>query len=236
MASNAPLTMRDFQQSRVTMPGQKVAFTQSLYDYQLYPLAGANQLNFFQLAKGQGITSAPGAVVGTPKTEQDTNMNVGGQLPRFVDFLVEIIIVQYWPGNSNVANTFAPRAPGFAHAAPVVAGDLSMAADIQTIRNSGVLEVQSNSVPLLTEGPLDHFPSPWNYDFGAAVAVNGANDAGIVKGYVVGAPYLLTEPLALLANQNFNVQIRWPGLVATPSTFNGRIGVVLIGSQARNAM
>lgn len=230
------LTMRDFQQSRVTMPGQKVAFTQSLYDYQLYPLAGVNQLNFFQLAKGQGITSAPGAVVGTPKTEQDTNMNVGGQLPRFVDFLVELVIVQFWPGESNVANTFVPRAPGFAHAAPVVAGDMSMSDDVQTLRNSGVLEIQSNTVPLLTEGPLDHFPSPWNYVHGAAVAVNGANDAGINSSQVMGAPYLLTEPITLLANQNFNVQIRWPGLVPLPSTFNGRIGVVLIGSQARNAM
>jgi hypothetical protein len=234
-ANGGPLTMRNFMRTRTTLPGQKVGLAWTLYDYQIYPAAGVNQLNFFQQPKGQGITSAPGAVVGTAKTEQDTNMEIGGQLPRFMDFLVEVIVVQFWPGSSNVANTFAPRNPSFAHAAPVVVGDFSMGADVTTFRNSGVLDLQATSVSLLTEGPMDHFPSPWNYSVQAAVAANGANDAGVIEAQCYGSAYVVAPSITLLANQNFNVQTRWPGLVPLPSGFNGRMGVSLIGQLARNA-
>lgn len=234
-ANGGPLTMRDFSRSRTTLPGQKVGLAWTLFDYQLYPLAGVSQLNFFQQPKGQGITTAPGAVVGSGKTEQDTNMEVGGQLPRFMDFLVEVIVVQFWPGSSNVAQTFTPRNPAFAHAAPVVVGDFSMGADVTTFRNSGVLDLQSTSVSLLVEGPMDHFPSPWNYSVQAAVAVNGANDSGVIEAQVYGTPYIIDPPITLLANQNFNVQLRWPSPVALPSGFNARLGVSLVGNLARNA-
>ena len=71
----------DFQAARVTQPGQSEIIRQSLYDNQILPGAGSTQLNFFQQPIGQGITSALGATAATGKTQFDTNMSLGGQLP-----------------------------------------------------------------------------------------------------------------------------------------------------------
>jgi hypothetical protein len=79
----------DFQGARVTQPGQSEIIRQSLYDNQILPGAGSTQLNFFQQPIGQGITSALGATAATAKTQFDTNMSLGGQLPSGLSVLIE---------------------------------------------------------------------------------------------------------------------------------------------------
>src|SRR5512144_3455378 len=98
----------DFNARRVTNPDQSEVYRQRLYDYQLYATAGVTQLTFFSNPVGQGLTSAPGATAGTPKTYADTNLNVSNTLPSGMAFLIESIEVPFWAGSVSTANTFTP--------------------------------------------------------------------------------------------------------------------------------
>jgi hypothetical protein len=220
----------DFNSRRVTNPEQSEVFRQRLYDYQLYATAGVAQQTFFAVPVGQGITSTVGAVVGSPKTKSDTNMDVGSTLPSGLAFLIESIEVPFWPGLSAVANTYTPFNVSLfaaANAASVVAS----ANDVNTFYQSGRLELNILQKLYLTETPLCAFP-PKTYiggDFALASTSATPGEVGLATTRASGRAYYIEPSICLQPAVNFNVTLNWPAAVPTGSGFNGRVGVVLDG-------
>lgn len=227
-------TVDTLNQYKVNRPGQAEVVRQRLYDFQLYPTAGQAQMTFFALPIGQGVTSSLGAVVGSVKTYADTNMETAGALPRPKSYLVESIEIHFEPGSSAAANTFAQAAPNVFNAA-AAAAVLAQLSDINAIRLSGWLEFYIGSKTYLWEAPLGVFPPKVRMELDSAIASNSATTAevGAVSGKFGGRPYYLDPPITLETLQNFAVYLKWPGAVATPSGFNGRIGVVFDGVMFR---
>jgi hypothetical protein len=219
-----------FAQYRVTNPNFAEVVRQPLYDYQIMPGAGAQQLSFFQVPVGQGVTSALGATVGNPKTLSDTNMNLGGQLPSGFEFLCEAIQVEFYPGSVNTANTYTPGTVTFfaAAAAATVGGSLN---DCNTFWQGGLLEFNVLGKNYSRVTPLIKLIPAASFDLSAAVASNSATvgevGAGVLK--PTGQPYDLLPPVSLQPSVNFEVTIKWPAAQALPTGFNGRVGVILDG-------
>lgn len=232
--ANPVPTLSDFRNFQVVDPNNYEVIRQRLYDYLIYPTAGIQSLSFFATPVGQGITSSLGGVVGAPKTFADTNMELAGQLPQGKAILVESIEVIFEPGSSAAASTFLSANPSqFAAAnAAAVAAQL---ADVNIIRISGWLEFNISSKNLLREAPLGSFPAKTAFNIDAAVATTSATAAevAIVSGRAAGRPYYVEPMITLTSGLNFEVKLQWPAAVATPSGFNGRIGVVLDGYLAR---
>ena len=224
------VSIADFAQNRVTNPGQSEIIRQRLYDYQLYPAAGAQQLSFFQAPIGQGVTTAIGATVGASKSQWDTNMELGGQLPSGKSYLIESIEVLFLPGASNVANTYT-TASVTQFAAVAALALTSALADVQQFYSTGMLEFNVLSKNYLRETPLVAFPPKAQLDLSAAVASNSATTAQVAQNLAKaqGRPYYLEPRVTLQPAVNFEVLLRWPALVPTISTFNGRVGVILDG-------
>jgi len=233
MANDIP-TVDDFNATRVTSPGQSEMIRQPLYDSQVYPTAGGTQLTFFQQPVGAGITSALGAVVSSGKTYADTNMVLPGQLPNGIAFQAESVEVNFLPGKSAAANTFLP-ADISAFAVAAAATVLGSANDVGTIMQSGWLELNILAKNYLRDQPLMKFPPKCSIDLSAAVASNSATvgEAGQVFTKAVGRPYYLEPKVTIQPTMNFEVVLKWPGAVATPSGFNGRVIVSLDGYTMR---
>lgn len=227
-------TAADFQNGRVTNPNQSEVIRQSLYDFQLYPTAGSTQLNFFSSPAGQGITSALGGVVGTAKSLADTNLVLPNQLPSGSAFMIESIEVFFYAGSVSTANTYTPANVSlFAVAASAaVAAQVN---DINTVLQSGLLELNVLQKNYLRETPLQRFPQKTGIDANAALASNSATvgEVALANARATGRPYYIDPVVTLQPAVNFEVVLKWPGLVATPSGFNGRIGVVLDGYTMR---
>lgn len=224
-------TPADFARYRVTNPDQSEIVRQRLYDYILYPAAGATQLNFFSQQIGAGITTTLGAAVGSTKTIWDTNMSLSNQLPSGAAYIVETVEVVFVPGSSAAANTFVPFL-GASFAAVAANAAVASFADTNTFYESGLLEFNILQKTYLRETPLRAFPPKTGLGGAAALATNAAA-TGITSVNAVtmqGRPYDLRDAMITLQPAvNFEVVLRWPGLVATPSTFNGRVGVILDG-------
>lgn len=224
-----------FEAGRVTNPAMSEALRQSLYDFQIYPAAGANFLTFFQSQIGQGITSAIGAAAGTNKTKADTNMTLAGQLSNGLVQLVESIEVMFYPGSVSTANTYTVDTLTFflAAASAVPTAQLD---DANVFYRSGSLTFTVLAKPYLTEAPLSRFPPKTNIEIQGAIASNSATTAevGFGAAFAAGRPYFL-EPIGvtLQSTMNFNVTLEWPGLVPMTSGFNARVGVILDGFQGR---
>lgn len=223
-------TAADFNSRRVTNPSQSEVVRQRLYDYQLYPTAGQTQFSFFQQPIGQGLTSAVGGTVGAGKTQWDTNMELGGTLPSGKAFLIESIEVLFIPGSVSTANTYTPVKPleFNATASATVGGQL---ADVNQIYQAGMLELNILSKNYLRETPLLAFPPKTQFNLDVGIASNSATTAVNVAENMraAGRPYYIDPTIALQPAVNFEVLIRFPSAVATPSGFNGRIGVILDG-------
>lgn len=223
-------TAADFNSRRVTNPSQSEVVRQRLYDYQLYPTAGSTQFAFFQQPIGQGVTSALGGTVGSGKTQWDTNMELGGTLPSGKAFLIESIEVVFFPGSVSTANTYTPIKPleFNATASATVGGQL---ADVNSVYQSGMLELNILSKNYLRETPLIAFPPKTQFNLDVGIASNSATTAVNVAENMraAGRPYYIDPTIALQPAVNFEVLIRFPSAVATPSGFNGRIGVILDG-------
>lgn len=228
------VSVADFAANRVTNPGQSEIVRQRLYDYQIYATAGYTQLSFFQQPIGQGITSAIGATVGSGKTLWDTNMELGGQLPSGKAYLIESIEVLFTPGTVSTANTYTQAGfVAFAAVASITVGN--WVNDVNTFYQSGLLELNVLSKNYLRETPLLCFPPKAHFDLSAAIASNSAttSEVGQTFAKASGRPYYVEPRVTLQPAVNFDVTLRWPALVATPSGFNGRVGVILDGYQMR---
>lgn len=221
---------QDFERGRVTNPDQSEVSRGRLYDFQLYPAAGSQQLQFFALPIGQGVTTALGAVVGSAKSLFDTNLQVSNTLPSGKAFLLESIEVLFFAGSSAAANTYLPAPHNFFNAVAAAAVMVELD-DVDTFYQSGMLELNVLDKNYVRETPLGCFPPQTGISYSAAVASNSATTAQVGGQIAQGAgrEYRLEIPFTLLPQQNFAVNLSWPGLVAMPSGFNGRVGVVLNG-------
>lgn len=227
----------DFQRYRVTDRNQSEVTRQRLYDYQLYPTAGLQQANFFAEPIGQGVTTALGAAVGTRKTLYDTNMRQANTLSSGMEYIIESIEVMFWPGSVNTANTYTRKAISNAAAASAATVMGDYLDDVNTFYQSGLLTLQILQKDYLQETPLIAFPPKAYFDPFAATSSTSAtqNQTAMSLNRAAGRAYYLEPPISLQSTVNFGVVITWPALVATPSGFNGRFGVVLDGAQLRAA-
>jgi hypothetical protein len=241
---NAP-SIAYLRRFAVNKPGQPEVIRQRFYDHLIYGQAGTTQLNFFQTPVGQGVTSALGAVAGTAKTLADTNMKLAGQLPALLNFVIQSIEVTFEPGSVSTANTFTQVKPGIgAGIADAAAAQaiLEKGNDADTFYKSGWLELNIGSKNYLTEAPIGAFPPKVQTVAMAALAeatgttaLAFGNALTVVKVNKAGRPYFVDPAISLMSNQNFVVSLNWPGVVAMPSGFNARIGVILDGFTYRAA-
>jgi hypothetical protein len=223
-------TAADFNARRVTNPGQSEIVRQRFYDYQLYPTAGVTQLAFFQQPIGQGITTALGGTVGSGKTLWDTNLELGGTLPSGKAFMIESIEVVFFPGSVNTANTYTLQAPSTSTAV-AAAAQMAQLSDVNSFYQSGMLELNILSKNYLRETPLIAFPPKTSFNLDAAFATNSATTFSVnaMNMRAAGRPYYIDPTIALQPAVNFEVLLRFPAAVATPSGFNARVGVILDG-------
>lgn len=223
-------TLEQFTANMVTQLGKIELIRQPLYDYILYPTAGsAAPLAFFSVPQGGGLSSSSGNVA-NPKGLADTNMQLAGQLPAPQAFWVEGIEVDLQPGSSAAASTFISQVPSAfaaANAATVQAGEN----DVSNVLGGGVLQLNISNKPYFQEGPLYRFPPRSALALDAALASTSATAGEVVKAKLrcVGDPNRLDPGLGLMTSQFFGVTITFPTAIATPSGFNGRIGVILNG-------
>lgn len=223
-------TAADFNARRVTNPNQSEIVRQRFYDYQLYATAGTTQLTFFSAPVGQGLTTALGGTAGTAKTLWDTNLELPNTLPSGKAFMIESIEVLFFPGSVSTANTYTIASPVLFNATAAAAVS-SQLADVNSFYQSGMLELNILSKNYLRETPLLAFPPKANFNLDAAMASNSATTAlnGAVNMRAAGRPYYLEPTIALQPAVNFEVVLRFPAAVATPSGFNARVGVILDG-------
>lgn len=215
-------------------PGQDwEVLKQSLYDFQIYPTAGTAALNFFQVAIG-GANSASSGNATNPKVLGDTNMTQAGILPAPMMFFCNSIEVMVDPGSSASANTFVQQTAASSAAAPAAATgvvQIGAANDVNIILTGGSLIFTIGQKAYLQEAPLVRFPPKTRFELDAAMGGNSATTANFaalkLKGG--GRPYQLDPGIAIFSMQNFTVQLAWPAVLATPSGFNARIGVILDG-------
>jgi len=228
MNQNFP-TLSDFRAYMVNRLGDVEVVKQSLYDTQLYPTAGLTRLAFFQLPIGQGLSASPGNANAT-KALTDTNMQLGGQLPAPQGFWISSVEVDFQPGSSAAANTFAIQPPTFTNAVAAItvqAGEN----DVSNFYTSGALALNIGQKVYLQEAPLLWFPPKCRFELDVAIAQNSATTTewGKAKMKAGGRPYIIDPGLPLMTSQNFDVTLTWPVVVATPSGFNGAIRVILDG-------
>lgn len=206
---------------------------QSLYDTIIYPAAGTVALNFFQSPIGGANSAQPGNAT-NPKTLRDTNMTQAGILPSPQMFFCSSMEVDFQPGSSAVANTFALQTAGSSAAAPAAATgivQIGAANDVNTFYSTGSLLFNIGQKNYLQESPLLRFPPKCRFELDAAVGGNSATTAnfGAIKMKSGGRPYQLDPGISLYSMQNFAVQLAWDSVQATPSTFNGQARVIIDG-------
>jgi hypothetical protein len=223
-------TAADFNARRVTNPNQSEIVRQRFYDYQLYATAGNSQFTFFSQPIGQGVTTAIGATVGTAKTLWDTNLELPNTLPSGKAFMIESIEVLFFPGSVSTTNTYTLASPVLFNATASAAVQAQIA-DVNSFYQSGMLELNILSKNYLRETPLLAFPPKANFNLDASAASNSSVTAlnGAVNMRAAGRPYYIEPTIALQPAVNFEVLLRFPAAVATPSGFNARVGIILDG-------
>jgi hypothetical protein len=211
---------------------------QSLYDHLLYPTAGLVQLNFFAQPKGQGNTTALGGTAATPKTIQDTNLELAGQLPSGKAFLMTSIEISFYAGSVSTASTFTLASPAMFNATAAAAMEAQLA-DVNSFYQSGSLQLFISSKIILEEAPLMRFPPKCGLRLQGSVSMAGTNAQpagfGFVEGRSEGRPYMLEPQVYVEPSTNFAVTLNFPAVVATPSGFNARVGCILDGYLYRTA-
>lgn len=144
--------------------------------------------------------------------------------------MIESIEVHFFPGSVSTANTYTPAKPleFNATAAATLGGQL---ADVNSFYQSGMLELNVLSKNYLRETPLIAFPPKTCLNLDAAIASNSATTSTMIveNGRAAGRPYYISPEIALQPAVNFEIVLKFPAAVATPSGFNGRVGVILDG-------
>lgn len=227
-------SVQDLNRYMVQNPGALQVTHQPLYDTVLYPAVGANQLTFFTQPVGQGQTVAPGALVNTPKTLSDTNMQVAGVLPRFQSFLISSVELIFLPGSVATATLFANDNPAEFNVAAAVTA-VNSVNDSYAFYNSGNFQFDVTGTNLLQLAPLRMLPPKTLMNIDAAFASNSATvgtlSAALLK--MSGQAFMLDPAITLAENASFVARLNWSNLIAMPSGFNGSVKLILDGYQVR---
>lgn len=210
-----PPNWTDVQKYQVNVASSQECIYQPLYDTVAYPAAGAANLTFFQQPQGQG-----------GKTLAQTNMQSAGVLPTPKYFLITDIQIGMYPGILPERTALADNATSnnFANDVwqPLKAG-------------SGYLILTVGSKQYLQDAPLCKFPPDHGFT-GVVAMTNGATAApsfGVIDYFRPAGDIYRIVPILLIPNQNFDVTLYWPTLVALPSGQPGNIEVTLGGFQYR---
>ena len=142
--------------------------------------------------------------------------------------MIESIEVLFFAGSVSTANTYTLASPVTYNATPAAAVAAQLA-DVNSFYQSGMLELNILSKNYLRETPLIAFPPKANFNYDVAFSGSGTAENGAVNGRAAGRPYYINPEIALQPAVNFEVVLKWPAAVATPSGFNARIGVILDG-------
>lgn len=194
----------------VNRPGQVEVIWQPTYDFQVYPAAGTTQITFFQTTVGTA-----GSTLAT------TNMEASGQFPRPKEFLVTGIQIFFNPGGA-VAQ--AGIADGVAQ---------ENWNDVSDVMNGAAfLRFFIGSKDYLVDTPLSKFTQQFRLGGVANITGNGSVATTTFIDYAVhSGKYYSITPTKLPSNQNFNVSLNFPVVIAT--AVDGNIGVLLDGFQYR---
>src|SRR5271168_2256288 len=224
MAGLTATTKAALAQHMARIPGTQDEIYAPLYDSIVYPAAGSNQLTFFALPIGQGVTSAPGGA--GAKTENDTNLTNAGLLPLGNRFYCTGIEVIFQPGNN----------PGFGATADAQIGRFWN--DVYAFAKGGWLRLRIQNRDYILDGPLLNFPAVTRLAGVGAVTSTltaGAATAGEIDyASLAGMPYNLV-PVFIESNQSFQLSLNWVAVVPTPSTVAARLFVRLRGRLIRAA-
>jgi hypothetical protein len=230
-------TLQDFARNQVGIQGKIEIYWQPIFDWNIYPTAGLNQMLVFSTAQGAGQSAQPIAAA-APKTNADTNLTSSGMLPAPQAFWVDGWEISVDPGSVNTANLFALQTPNVFAAANAVAVQ-SGEVDANIILSSGIFSFSIMQKEYYREGPLYRFPARSQVTFDASLASNsaagGVGEVAKAKLYADGAPVRIDPGLGIATTTNFQVALTWPALVATPSGFNARIGCFMNGWTFRAA-
>ena len=207
-----PPTLQALKEYNVNRPGQVEVIWQPLYEIQAYPIAGVAQITFFQNTVGAGGL-----------TQADTNMEAAGQMPRPKEFLVVGIQVFFEPGNAIAVGNAA---------AATTQENWNDVSDV--MNGAAFLRFFIGSKDYLVDAPLSKFTQQFRLGGVANNAATGTNATPVVWliDYAVhsGRYYSIT-PTKLPSNQNFNVSLNFPVVIAV--NVAGRVGVILDGFQYR---
>lgn len=193
-----------FQNSRVNNPDAMEVIWQPLYDSITVPNAGSNALRLFQNPIGQN-----------GKTIADTNMELGGQIPKGQAFKctgIEVLLV--------------PAGTVYGAAAPTISDDVS------AFYNGGALRLQIGSKDFTTQAPLLRFPPSVRQGGYTSISDSTADTLQAVDySSACGREYSIVD-LLLESSQNFNVTLL--EVPALPSGEDAIVFVTLNGYLARN--
>lgn len=208
IAGRKPPSMQQLAKYNVNRANAIEVIWQPLYDFLVYPAAGQTApFTFFQRSVGTAGT-----------TLSDTNMLSAGQVPRPQEFLVTGIQVVFIPAGDGAQGGLAV---GLVQPNWV---------DVNAVAIEGNLVFSIGSKAYLREFPTGKFPPTFTIaGEGPRSDANVAAAAGL--GFVdfarsAGRYYSIT-PVKIPANQNFDVTINFPALVAVDAA--ARIGVILDG-------
>lgn len=227
--------LNSFAANIAAVLGKIEVIKQPLYDRILYPTAGIGALTFFSTPQGSGQSTESGVGANVAKSLADTNMTQQGQLPSPQAFWVDNIQVIVDPGSVAMANTFTTLSPVIfnATAAATVQAGIT---DVNTILNSGTLQLTVGQKPYFQLSPLAALPPQYRKRIDASASVTGTNAQPAVYGsqtlFSEGAPMIpvrkLDPGIGIPTGMNFSVTMTWPALNATP-TNNARIACHMDG-------
>lgn len=207
-----PPSLQALKAYNVNRPGQVEVIWQPTYDFQVYPAAGSSQITFFQTTVGTA-----GATLAT------TNMEAAGQFPRPKEFLVTGIQIFFEPGNAVAVGNAA---------AATTQENWNDVSDV--MNGAAFLRFFIGSKDYLIDTPLSKFTQQFRLGGVADNAATGTNATPVVWfiDYAVhSGKYYSITPTKLPSNQNFNVSLNFPTVIAV--SVAAQIGVILDGFQYR---
>lgn len=198
-----------------SIKGIKDAQEWTYYDFQTYAAAGQATLTFFQNPVGFN-----------GRTKEDTNFPGAGQLPSGLQFTLQEMQFEFYPGATVPVGAFG------AQAAPL------FVQDVYAVGSRGYVEFKYLSKNFVEDGPLSRFPTDVRLaGFGAfadATTAGAALQSRLNYAQWAGRPYK-TKNIAINPNTGFTVTVSWPnGVVALPSTVAGRLACRMKGILRRD--
>jgi len=196
----------DFSRGNVQNINAPEEFDYPLWDRVNYPAAGASQLSFFALPRGQSATLIrAGVAASVTKTTRDTNLDTPNQIN------VSARTVR------GISLNFIPLALD-----PTGANTDDVAEDIQNLLNGGYFQFKVGD-KIVCESPLFNLPSFASVvGFAATATTAVATTTSIVSAANRGGDgtYQLRTPLTLNPTAPFTFVCNWDGTVAVSQPFD----------------